>query len=233
MPLNRALPLMLALAACGAPSAPPSPPSTPADTGPRLRKVGDDLFVSAPPDRYARGALLYVLAPDPVPGSQTHPRIGLVQVTEPRPVKVNWYCHPKQVMDAPLSRDGLPVEDFAPDTTIRVSKCWGRYLGQDEAAWKEGAIVDLKLNLGEGDGVKVGDLFEILGEASVDAESRTVTGFERIGLCAIQPFEGSFDRSVCRLDRYTWPAFTRQWWTRGGFARLAPPVDARTDAPRH
>jgi hypothetical protein len=216
----RRLLLLLGLATSCSASPPPAAPG--ADPGPRLRAAGEDLFVSASPDRYPRGALLYVLAADAVPGSSTHPRIGLVQVTEPRPVKVSWYCRPKESALAALAGGGLPVEDFTPDTILRVGKCWGRYLPQDDSAWKEGAIVDLPLNLGEGDGVKVGDTFEILGEAHSDAESRTVTGFERLGLCSILPFEGSVDRSVCKLDRYTWAKFTRQWWTRGGFARLAP-----------
>jgi hypothetical protein len=220
--------LFLLLGLATACAAPPSAVQPHADPGPRLRAVGEDLFVSAAPDRYPRGALLYVLSVDAVPGSQTHPRIGLVQVTEPRPVKVTWYCRPKVSVVPALPAGGLPVEDFAPDTTLRVGKCWGRSLGQNESAWdqkKAGDPVDLELNLGEGDGVKVGDTFEILGEPHTDNESRTVTGFERLGLCSILPFEGSMDRSVCKLDRSLWPKFSRQWWTRGGFARLAPKDD--------
>src|SRR5262249_55479383 len=161
----------------------------------------------------------YVLSVDPVPGSETHPRIGLVNVTEPGPpVKVSWYCQPKQAIDGALGANGVPVKDFEPDTTLRVSKCWGRYLGQDDAAWKDEPSLKLRLNLGKGDGVKEGDLFEILGDAIVDPDSRTVIDFEHLGRCAILPFEGSELWSICQLDRVNWPKFSRQWWTRGGFA---------------
>ena len=54
------------------------------------------------------------------------------QHPEPKPVKVSWYCRPKPPALAALRAAGFPVEDFAPDTTLRVGKCWGRYLGQPE-----------------------------------------------------------------------------------------------------
>lgn len=217
---------LLSLSACG-PAPTPSTAATPsaappaAPAAPRLRALGEELFVSPALARYPRGALFYVLAADPVPGSATHPRIGLVQVTEPSAVKVSWYCRPESGALGALGTAGLPVEEFTPDTTIRVGKCWTRYVPKAEAAWGEGAIVDLALNLGVGDHVKAGDMFEILGEPITDTENRTVTGFEKLGLCTVQPFESTFDRAVCRLDRYTSPKFTREWWTRGGYAHLA------------
>ncbi|MFO0755297.1 MAG: hypothetical protein U0359_02325 [Byssovorax sp.] len=211
--------LPLLLAACA--TAPPQAPAT-GETS-RLRALGDDLFVTTPSNRYPRGTLFYVLSRDPVPGTTTHPRIGLVHVTEPQPVKAAWYCRPKAPVDADLLGQGLPVESFTPDTTLRVSKCWGHYLGQDAAAWKDQGVVDLRLDLGEGDGVKAKDRFEILGDPHVDQDNRTVTGFDKLGVCEVQPFQGALDRSVCRLDRYTATKFDQQRWVRGGYARLEQP----------
>jgi len=182
---------------------------------------GDVLFVTAKPDSYPRGTFLYVLDPEPlVPGGPTHLRIGLVQVVEPKPVTVSWYCHPKRPPGELLTTRGLPVEPFTPDTTVRVGKCWGRHVGQEGSAWTGQGVADLALNLGQGDGVKEGDLYEILGEPNVDPDNRTITGFVVIGRCAVLPFVGSVDRSVCRLDSVMSPKFDKQWWVRGGFVHL-------------
>jgi hypothetical protein len=224
MPMTtRVRPFPLCLLACALAACGPSPrASEPASDAPerRLRVSGGDLFVTAPADSYPRGAILYVLDAKPIYG-QTRVRIGLVQVVEPKPAKVAWYCRPRRPVDGPLRAEGLPVEPFTPDTTLRAGKCWGRHTGEDEGSWDEArGVLDLELNLGEGDGVRSGDLFELLGAPIVDEANRMVVGFERIGQCAVQPHESSIATSVCRLDRASWPEFGRQAWIRGGFVHL-------------
>ena len=244
VPPRRALLSLLALlaaaAACAAPhpvpettttATKPAPPAPPAAAAPvrRLQARGEMLFVTAPPDTYKRGELLYVLDDRPLHGS-TRLRIGLVQVTEPKPVKVTWYCRPSATVDAVLSGGGLPVEDFVPDTTVRVGKCWGRYAPPAGAATGPGSDVELELNLGEGDGLRPGDLFEVLGDPIPDEQNRTVVGFHPLGRCAIVAFEGTPLTSSCRIDRTVWPDFDPSSRPSGGFVRLVP-VPAASQQP--
>lgn len=228
------LSLVLLLASCTPPppastapspshAPPPAAESTHGAAAPpgdkRLRSRDSLLFITAPPDTYKRGELLYVLDPQPIHGT-TRLRIGLVQVVEPRPVKVAWYCKPRAPIDAALAGDGLPVEDFVPDTTVRVGKCWGRYTPPQSSPRNAGSVVDLDVNLGEGDGVRADDLFEILGPPIVDKDNRTVLGFEPLGRCTAVPFTGTPLTSVCRLDLTSWPQFNSGVRPEGGFVRL-------------
>jgi hypothetical protein len=146
----------------------------------------------------------------------------LVQVTEPKPVKVTWYCRPSAPVDADLAGDGLPVEGFVPDTTVRVGKCWGRYKPPATAAAGQATDVLLELNLGEGDGLRPGDLFDVLGDPIPDEDNRTVVGFNRIGRCAIVAFQGTPLTSACLIDPAVWPDFDPRARPSGGFARLVP-----------
>ncbi len=191
----------------------------------RLQSRSGALFVTAPPDAYKRGDLLYVQDARPLHG-ETRLRIGLVKLTEPKSAKVAWYCRPNAPVDAALAGEGLPVEDLVPDTTVRVGKCWGRYTLPPTRSAGEGSTIDLALNLGEGDGLRPGDLFEVLGEAIVDTDSRTVLDVDALGRCTIAPFEGTPLTSVCRLDRTQWQGFDPNARRGGGFVRLlqeAPP----------
>lgn len=56
--------------------------SAPAAAEPRLRALGDINFLTAPPDRYRRGGILYVLDAKPLHNT-TRLRIGRVQVSSP------------------------------------------------------------------------------------------------------------------------------------------------------
>jgi hypothetical protein len=220
MPLNHLLSaaFLATLTACTAPPPAAAPPTCQG----RLRADGDQLFVTAPPSRYWRGAYLYVLAPDPpAAGSESHPRIGLVQVTEPRDGRVSWYCKPRQPPGAALAAGGLPIEEYAPDTKLRVGKCWGHYVKQNEADWKDEEVIILRIDLGEGDKVEpMKDQFEVLGDPIVDWENHMILGFERIGLCTALPFSEGPLVNRCQLDRKAWPRFTRQQWVRGGAVHL-------------
>jgi hypothetical protein len=217
MPLIHRLALLAALLL-----APACAPQTPNACSARLRTDGRDLFLTSPPDRYWRGAYLYVLAHDPpAKGSQSHPRIGIVQVTQPHDGKVVWYCRPDAPPDAYLAADGLPIEDYAPDSTMQVGKCWGHFAGHDLANWKEGAVVKLRLDLGPGDHVHPNeDRFVVLGDPILDWQNRTVVEFERIGVCtALSLPEGPLVNE-CLLDLSASPRFTVQHWVRGGAVHL-------------
>jgi len=222
------LALLAVLAACSPPRLSPVSPGPVAEPPPaaaslhlrRLKSHGDLLFVTAPPDTYKRGEFLYVLGAQPLYGS-TRQRIGLVQVVEPKSVTVTWFCSPNAPMDAALSSEGLPIEDFVPDTTVRVGRCWGRYMPPSPMAHDAGTMVDLKLNLGDGDGMRPDDLLEVLGEPIVDKDNRTVLGFEPAGRCTVLPFKGTPLTSICRIDRAIWPQFDPGAHPDGGYVRLA------------
>ena len=168
------------------------------------------------------------VAPDPlVPGGKTHARIALVQVMAPmtsdqQAIEVAWYCKPKTPVDAALRTTGLPVDGFKPDTTLRMSKCWGRYEAQDPSSYHEGAF-NLPINLGSGDGLKPGDELEVLGKAHTDEANRAITGFDVLGICKVEPFKVTIDHAECRLDTYSAKGFDQTWWSRGGFIHLVQP----------
>ncbi len=219
-PLTRLLLLAAALALSSC-----SQPQTPSLCLGCLRAQGDQLFLTAAPNRYWRGAYLYVLARDsPAPGVASHPRIGLIQVTEPESGKAEWYCRPTQPVDTELAaQEGLPIEEYAPDSTLRVGKCWGFHLPESLDAWKESAsVITLRIDLGAGEKVQPGkDQFELLGDPILDWGKHTILGFERVGLCTPTPFsDGGLLTSTCLLDRAEWPRFTRERWTRGGPVHL-------------
>ncbi|WP_129576895.1 MULTISPECIES: hypothetical protein [Sorangium] len=210
---------MLATAPVAAPA--------PAAAEPSLRARGDHLFLTAPPDRFKRGELLYVLDPQPL-HNDTRLRIGLVQVVSATENTVTWYCRPRSPVDAALAGQGLPVAEFKSDTRLRAGKCWGGYDAPGSAA-QAGTVVDLSLHLGPGDGVRPHDLYEVLGEPVVDRDGRAVLGFEPLGHCTVLPFEGTTLTSLCRIDRAVWPKFDAKAMARPGFVKLLQ--EAPPDAP--
>jgi hypothetical protein len=228
--------LVLLLSACGPSPVPDvqSPPVAPADsdgnaemTGPRLIARSTGLFVLDLPGIYHRGQHLYVMDKDPLAPGHGHERVGMVRVLGENPLKVAWYCHPESKFEAHLKNGGsLPVEGVKTDTAIRLSKCWGRFLPQPEETWHEtGDVVDLTLNLGEGDRVVPGDTFEVVNP-HVDPNTLHVISTERVGQCAVLKHDIEVDRAVCRLVKQEWPKFNREMWVRGGFVhhqQVAPP----------
>jgi hypothetical protein len=217
---------LVALSACC--PAPPAP-CTAADSAPpdapakdlRLHASDTLLYITARPKSYPRGTLLYVLDERPL-HAQTHVAIGLVQVVEPTPMKVAWYCAPRKRVDSILAGPGLPVKPVEPDTKLRAGKCLGDYDGQDGASFTSDPTVpiDLPLRLGKGDGVRPGDLFEVLGEPIADEDNRVVVDFKQLARCIVQPNGLAELTSICRLSRQTWPELGRDAWTRGGLVRL-------------
>jgi hypothetical protein len=231
MPRTAHLVLMLLpfLIACGAgaPAISAADGEAPgAYTGPdrRLRASGEALAITALPQspKAPQGALFYVLS-EQLTQSQVRPRIGIVELTDPASAKVAWYCKPNQPIEKALAGPGLPVRPFKADPEARAGKCWGSYRAQAPEAWDKSrtSMVYLPINIGEADGVRAGDLFDVLTNPGDDKDNLTVKDFKRIGRCSIQPIEISEHASVCRLDRKAWPAFSRDAWARDGFVKLA------------
>ena len=230
--------VILLLSACGPSTAPTtqSRPVAPTDNGgsadtvdgPRLIARSTGLFVLDLPGIYHRGQHLYVMDKDPLAPGHGRERVGMVKVLEPSPLKVAWYCRPETKFEEYLENGGsLPVEGVRADTAIRISKCWGRFRQQTDETWREtDEVVDLSLNLGAGDRVAPGDIFEVLANPVVDPNTLTVVSTERAGQCAVLEHDISIDRAVCRLLKQEWPGFTREMWIRGGFVhhqQVAPP----------
>lgn len=218
---DRAIGLILACATACHGTSTRRPPEPPAE---RLISTPYGLYIT---DVYAgakRGNVFTVLSRDPVPGSHDHRRVALVEGLRMhgRNLEVTERC-PVPLAERPaLTGEGLRVVPLPEDTRPRVGKCFTTYeLPRD--AWDLSPVhVDLRLDVGGGDGVRPGDRYEILGRPIADSLNRTVPGFEQLGECVVQ-LEISELHARCRLDRKQWRAFTRDHALAGGYAELLGP----------
>jgi hypothetical protein len=210
-----------------APADPPVPatspvaPTAPHD-GPRLRQDGSRLYVTEAPAGAVRGALLYVLAAQPFPGGQSRPKIGLIAVTQQldADMEVAWVCRPNVPGD--IEASGLPVRPIPQDTLTRVGRCVARYLPGEPAAWDgKKDWMDLRIGLGSGDGLRVGDRYEVLGKPIVDESNRMVTEFERAAFCIVQAQDLQTTTCICRVDVGARDfRLTRERFLSGGYVML-------------
>lgn len=218
-------PLMLSLlvAACGGAQPPPSPLPAPhpPDGAPRLIRVGTRLYVKNAPAGVKRDSLLYARAPDPLPGTADHPKIGILRGVDRQgdALLVAWFTLLDDNVDAALTGKGLPVDPLGQDVRARIGRHWGEYVGQPTATFPgHGGDIVLELNVGRDDDVRPGDQYEVLGEPKADALNRTVDSFEPLGTCSVPPFGADATRSRCQLDREAdAPVFREQHWVRGGY----------------
>jgi hypothetical protein len=162
-----------------------------------------------------------VASSEPISGTSDRRRVGLVRVIKSHASSREVW----QVCDIPaddrlvLKREGLPVTPLEEDTRPRVGKCLTWY-SLSSGSWDPAdPFVDLRLDIGLGDGVREGDRYDVHGDPITDSLNQTVTGFEAIGQCVVQPFVGQ-SNSLCRLDLKQWPKFTRDRALTGGYAIL-------------
>lgn len=243
MPLRSIVPALLALlmTACGgAPSAPP-PDTTPKpldsapeplNKAPRLVLVGPKLYVTNAPAGVKRDSLLYARAPNPLPGTNDHPKIGILRGVDRQgdALLVAWFTLLDEDVDPALRGEGLPVDLIGQDIQARIGRHWGEYAGRPASTFpKQGEDIVLELTMGRDDDVRPGDQYEILGEPKADPLNRTVDSFEGLGTCTVLPFGADATRSRCQLDRgVDAPVFNEQHWVRGGYVRAVTP---RTASP--
>jgi hypothetical protein len=227
MPVKSIGPYLLALLviACGGAQPPPPPDATPKpiDTTARLIRVGTKLYVKSAPAGVKRDSLLYARAPNPLPGTDVHPKIGILRGVDRQgdALLVAWFTLLDENVDAALDGEGLPVDLIGQDIRARIGRHWGEYVGQPAATFpKQGGDIVLELNIGRDEDVRPGDQYEVLGEPKADALNRTVDSFEGLGTCTVLPFGADATRSRCQLDRGAEaPVFREQHWVRGGYVR--------------
>jgi hypothetical protein len=125
------------------------------------------LYVKNAPSGAIRDHLLYARAPNPLPGSKDHPKIGILRGVDRQgdALLVAWFTLLDDDVDAALTGEGLPVDLIGQDTLARIGRHWGEYVGQPSATFpkQEGDIV-LELTMGRDDDVRPGDQYEVLGE---------------------------------------------------------------------
>jgi len=226
------IPLML-LAACGPPRdagdalEEPEPPNAAMDPSGRLRLKGGVVHLTAPGRRFPKGTLFYALG-DASPKGDLRPRIGVAQVVDPESLSMKWLCEPKENAAGGLEGAGLPVEPLRPEVRAKVGKCWGRYSAQDAEAWdkRPASAIYIPLELGRRDGVRAWDYYEVLSNPVVADDEQTVTQFNRIALCLVQPVGLLERKSVCRIDPRAWPLFNKDAWARDGVVWLAQEAPA-------
>jgi hypothetical protein len=122
-----------------------------------------------------------------------------------------------------LVNGGLPVIALREDTQPRIAHCLARYRLAPGAWDSSRVLVDLLLDVGRGDGVRLGDRYEVQGEPVADSINHTVTGFVPLGQCVVQePITEGL--ASCRLDRKQWKQFDRDHALTGGLAILREPA---------
>ncbi|MDI1443061.1 hypothetical protein [Polyangium sp. 6x1] len=149
-------------------------------------------------------------------------------------LKVHWYCRPERSVERELIGNGLPVLGIGEDRVARVGRCLGHYEPPPGAAWRDDApTVELRLDLGQEDGVQPGDRYEVLGSPVADGLNRIVTGFEHLGECIVQPYEIRIGFALCKLDRGAFvPTRVHAGpWSRGGLVHLVQPEPAPPAKP--
>lgn len=127
---------------------------------------------------------------------------------------------------------GLAVEGVPPDSTARVGKGLGNALRREGSEYDRVTdanrrLVMLRLDIGAGSGVEAGDMYQVLGPAIVDAQTRTLTGFERKAICRVAEGEVTAESAGCALDRVEFADYSRDDWIAGGRVRLD--VDTRAE----
>lgn len=197
-------------------------PTAPNDPEPRrLLSDGSTLFLSGGGAGLGRGVWLYSLSPYPAPGSREHKRIGLLTIVNPdRPLTVSWVCRPR---DFSLPKSGIPVEFVPGNASVKVGDCFGSYQPVNDDKCSKEDVIDLRLTIGQGDGLEPNSTYEVLGEPIV--EDRYVTGFKHLGYCTVSPNGMSSLSSICRLDRRasSTQGFDAKRCLRGGFVMLHRP----------
>jgi hypothetical protein len=197
--------------------------------------VGSALYVRNAPGGLKKDLLLYALSADPLPGTDDHPKIGILRGVDRtgESLKVAWYTLPDDDVARHLARDGLPIRLIEQDLEPRIGRHWGKYLPQPRSTFRgPTGAVELELNLGKDDGVQPGDKYEVLGEPKADAQNRTVDSFALLGTCTVIPFAVEATRAHCQIDRGDEPlAFGEEHWTRGGYLKAitprSPPAPAK------
>lgn len=194
------------------------PPSEP---GARLIAAHDALYIRHPPDGAKRGDLFVVSSHQTIPGTSDRARVGLVEGKHRHQssLEVVELCAlPAGELTVLGHGGGLPAAPLQEDTSPRVGKCMTRFTLHPRE-WDPGrSVVDLRLEVGEGDGVREGDRYVLYGDPIADSLNRTVTGFEKLGECAVQTSTSGL--AFCRLSRRHWPDFDRDRAMLGGVAVL-------------
>lgn len=217
--------VLAALPACAVAPPPVCPTCPPAGCpAPVLVARNGDLYVKNLPVDLPRTAFLYALDPVPLTG-EMRPHIGLLHVVEPGSFKVAWFCKPGRDLDAQLAKDGVPVQSVKPDTLPRMSGCWARFKPKPVPAAEPPdpdatpGTLRLTLDIGTNDRVLSGDVYEVLGPAELDLDSRAAE-FPVIGYCTILKKGLSNIESTCLLDTRSSPKFQEHHWLRGGHVHL-------------
>jgi hypothetical protein len=187
---------------------------------PRLIGVEDELFIRQAPAGSKRGALFLILSHAVIPGTNDRTRVGLVRGVQRHDtsLEVAELCRIPSRERGALAAGGLVAMPLAEDKRARVGKCLATY--DLPSGWDSSRVsVDLRLDLGSGDGVEEGDRYEIQGEPFVDRANQSVTGYKPLGECTVQRPVGD-GYAICRLDKKQWGSFTHDHALIGGFAVL-------------
>lgn len=186
---------------------------------PRLIGMEEELYIRQAPAGSKRGALFLILSHTVIPGTVDRARVGLVRGVQMHEssLEVAELCRIPSRERGALVAGGLLAIPLAEDKRARVGNCLATY-ELAPAGWDSSRVsVDLRLDLGSGDGVEEGDRYEIQGEPFVDRANQSVTGFQPLGECTVQRPVGD-GYAICRLDKKQWGSFTHDHALIGGFA---------------
>ncbi|WP_434422785.1 hypothetical protein [Nannocystis pusilla] len=181
--------------------------------------MGEELYIRHAPAGSKRGALFLILSHAEIPGTSDRTRVGLVRGVQMHEtsLEVAELCRIPSGERGALVAGGLLAMPLGEDKRARVGKCLATY-DLAPSGWDASRVsVDLRLDLGSGDGVEEGDRYEIQGEPFVDRANQSVTGYEPLGECTVQGPVGD-GYAICRLDKKQWGAFTRDQALLGRFA---------------